>query len=142
MTSFYFLIQLFHLLIRLLFVSTNPSLLLQITDFFDILVFLILIRFEFHLFIILTAHSFFLLISILILVLFIICLLDHDLFLILLLINLFFHFNSLNHLILNLLNYCLFFEPLFLNFKEDGVYLLVIEVIFILFLAIIQMIIA
>lgn len=144
MTSAYFLVLLFHLLIILLFVSINPSLLLQIIGFFDIQVFFILVQTEFHLFdfIILTAQSFFLLIFILTITLFIICLLSHDLILILLLISLIYRLNLIIHQFLNLLNYCLFFELLFLNFKEDGVYLLIIKAIFILFLATIQMIIA
>lgn len=144
MTSAYFLILLFHLLIILLFASINPSLLLQIIGFFDIQVFFILVQFEFHLFdfIILTAQSFFLLIFILNITLFIICLLSHDLILILLLASLIYRLNLLIHQFLNLLNYCSFFELLFLNFKEDGVYLLITKAIFILFLATIQMIIA
>ena len=125
----YFLIQLFHLLIIMLFALINPFLLLQIVSFFDILVFFILVHFKFPLFktfIIFMAQGFFLLVPILILALFIICLQGHDLVLILLLINLTFRWNSLIHLVLNLLNYCLFFELLFLNFMEDEVYLLVI----------------
>jgi hypothetical protein len=137
MTSAYFLI-------KLLFASINPSSLLQIISFFDIQVFFILVQSESHLFdfIILTAQSFFHLIFILIIALFIICLLSHDLILILLLVNLIFRLNLLIHQFLDLLNYCSFFELLFLDFKEDVVYLLIIKAIFILFLAIIQMIIA
>ena len=142
MTLTYFLILLFHLLIILQFVLINPSWLSQIIGFFNILVFFILVHFKFHLFIILTAQTYFLLIFKLILALFIICLLSPDLLLILLLISLIFRLHSLIHLFLYLSNYCLFFEPLFLNFMEDGVYLLAIKAIFILFLAVIQMIIA
>jgi hypothetical protein len=144
MTLTYFLILLFHLLIKWLFVSINPFWLLQITSSFSILIFFILVHSKFHLFdfIILMVQPFFLLIFILIIALFIICLLGHDLILILLLINLIFHLYLLIHQVLNLSNYCLFFELLFSNFMEDGVYLLIVEAIFILFLAIIQMIVA
>lgn len=73
----------------MLFALINPFLLLQIVSFFDILVFFILVHFEFRLFIIMfMARGFFLLVFILILALFIICLQGHDLVLILLLMNL------------------------------------------------------